>query len=178
MRTCSSDTALDQLNASDVHVVSPQAGQPESPKHQQAADASILATPPRKHVPRAASEPPGSQKDQAAKLEATRHALSERFPEVRALAPAMSAHAKGTRNTIHSRFDGIQFHFRLCLVLNAWLLLQGKMSDAMKAAGEANGNAPQPGNAEDAALCLPPLTFDYQLSSSYESPRCRMLHKS
>lgn len=48
--------------------------------------------------------------------------------------------------------------------------------------GQANGAAhgrPATAPGEAAHLCLPPLTFDYQLSSSsYESPRCSMPSQS
>ena len=42
----------------------------------------------------------------------------------------------------------------------------------MSAPGQANGRAAGDRRQEESALCLPHLTFDYQLSSSaYESPR-------
>ena len=48
--------------------------------------------------------------------------------------------------------------------------------------GQADGMAhrrPATAPGVAAPLCLPPLTFDYQLSSSsYESPRCNMPSQS
>ena len=83
MRRGSSDTALDQLGASDAQPDQAQAGQPASPKARPASSGSALATPPRKHVPRASSEPPAHGADQAVKLAATRSAKSARIPLVR-----------------------------------------------------------------------------------------------
>ena len=85
MRTCSSDTALDQLDGSDVKAQSlkHQAGYPNPPAQQAAANGSVLATPPRKHVSRSTSDPPERSADNTAKLAATRHATSARIAQVR-----------------------------------------------------------------------------------------------
>ncbi len=48
------------------------------------------------------------------------------------------------------------------------------MPEVMAASGQANGGAAGDRRLGESALCLPPLNFDYQLSSnSYESPRYR-----
>ena len=82
MRRGSSDTALDQLGASDAQTLQAQAGHPASPRTRPASGSSVLATPPRRHAPRASSEPPGPGPDQAAELAATRSTKSARFPLV------------------------------------------------------------------------------------------------
>jgi hypothetical protein len=87
IRTCSSDTALDDLEGSDVKAQSlkHQAGIPDSSEHRvqpSSFSTSTLATPPRGQPPRAASEPPERKVDAKAKLEATRHAKSARLAEV------------------------------------------------------------------------------------------------
>ena len=85
MRTCSSDTALDQLDGSDVKAQSlkHQARYTNPPTQQAAANGSVLATPPRKHVSRSTSDPPEGSADNLAKLAATRHASSARIAQVR-----------------------------------------------------------------------------------------------
>ena len=99
IRTCSSDTALDQLDGSDIKAQSlkHQAGYPSSPAHQSAANGSMLATPPRKHASRSTSTPPERRADNTAKLAATRHANSARISEVR------PAHAGETGLPGHAR---------------------------------------------------------------------------
>lgn len=87
IRTCSSDTALDDLEGSDVKAQSlkHQAGIPDSSEHRvqpSSFSTSALARPPREQPLRAASEPPERKVDAKAKLEATRHAKSARLAEV------------------------------------------------------------------------------------------------
>ena len=84
IRTCSSDTALDQLDGSDVKAQSlkHQAGYPNRPAQQAAGNGSVLATPPRKHVSRSTSDPPERRADNTAKLAATRHANSAHIAQV------------------------------------------------------------------------------------------------
>ncbi len=84
MRTCSSDTALDQLDGSDVKAQSlkHQAGYPNPPAQRAAANGNVLATPPRKHASRSTSEPPERRADNTAKLAATRHANSAHLAQV------------------------------------------------------------------------------------------------
>jgi len=52
--------------------------------------------------------------------------------------------------------------------------VQDKVPEVMSAHPQANGKPAAGRKPEDAGLVLPPLTFDYELSSSYhESPRYR-----
>ena len=63
----------------------------------------------------------------------------------------------------------IQLWFRL---EQHWLDMQERVSEVLSVPEMANGGAAGVGRQEQSALCLPPLTFDYQLSSSfYGSPR-------
>jgi hypothetical protein len=87
IRTCSSDTALDDLEGSDVKAQSlkHQAGISSSFEHRvqpSSFSTSALAMPRREQPPRAASEPPERKADARVKLEATRHVKSARLAEV------------------------------------------------------------------------------------------------